>query len=223
MKKVTVLSVMLAVILLAGCAQQPGTTHPYPLQADRIRADTEYMCNVIGIRLAGTDKEREACDWLQEQLEGMGFSEGDGTLERTCFEGFPGVNSENLIATCNPDSDGPIFCVMAHYDTAENTPGARDNTASVATLLELARYLGTRQEDLNAQVRFLFLGSEENGYHYCFGDGHKPYVPEPFENAIDHILVKDISEGAVRRFDRYCPDYYLVLSDHAPVYIDLKL
>ena len=39
------------------------------------------------------------------------------------------------------------------------------------------------------------------------------------------ILVgeRDIPEGAVRRFDRYCPDYYLVISDHAPVYIDLAL
>ena len=165
MKKLTVLTALLAVLLLAGCAAEPKTTHPYPLQADRIRADTEYMCNVIGTRLVGTAKETECCDWLQEQLEEMGFSETDGSLERTYFEGFPDVYSENLIATCNPDSDGPIFCIMAHYDTAENTPGARDNTASVATLLELARYLGTWQEDLNAQVRLLFLGSEENGYH----------------------------------------------------------
>jgi len=38
-----------------------------------------------------------------------------------------------------------------------------------------------------------------------------------------HILVRDIPEGAVRRFDRYCAEDYVYLSDHAPVYIDLKL
>lgn len=165
MKKAAALILLLLMCLAAGCDSEPASTHPYPLQAERIKADTEYMCNVIGPRVVGTDKEVEACDWLKEQLEGMGFSEEAGTLERTSFEGFPEVWSENLIATCNPDSEGPIFCIMAHYDTVETTPGARDNTASVATLLELARYLGTEREDLDAQVRLLFLGSEENGYH----------------------------------------------------------
>ena len=180
MKKVTVLAAVLAALLLSGCAAEPKVNHPYPLQADRIREDTEYLCNVIGPRVVGTAKEAEACDWLQEQLEELGFSEESGTLERTSFEGYPGVFSENLIATCNPDSEGPIFCVMAHYDTVETTPGARDNTASVATLLELARYLGTEREDLDAQVRLLFLGSEENGYH-----GATDYVRNltPEENA----------------------------------------
>ena len=42
-------------------------------------------------------------------------------------------------------------------------------------------------------------------------------------DAIDHILVKGMPEGAVKRFDRYTPEYYLLLSDHAPVYIDVTL
>ena len=64
--------------------------------------------------------------------------------------------------------------------------------------------------------------SEEHGYHYCFGDGHKPYVPEPFENAIDHILVRGADAGFVRRFDRFTPDWYEPLSDHYPVYVDVE-
>ena len=65
--------------------------------------------------------------------------------------------------------------------------------------------------------------SEEKGYHYCFPDGHRPYVSGPFKGAIDHILVKGFAADAVRRFDRYIPDYYEPLSDHYPVYIDLQL
>ena len=64
---------------------------------------------------------------------------------------------------------------------------------------------------------------EAVGYHYCFPDGHRPYVPGPFKSAIDHILVKGFAADAVRRFDRYIPDYYEPLSDHYPVYIDLLL
>lgn len=61
-----------------------------------------------------------------------------------------------------------------------------------------------------------------HGYHYCFPDGHRPYKPEPFPQGIDHILC--LGEGlAVRRFDRYTPDYYEPLSDHYPVYIDAEV
>lgn len=163
MRRALICLSLLMALLLSGCGQ--SVEHPYPLSADQIRADTEYMCNEIGPRPTGTEQEVEACDWLEEQLEGMGFSQEAGNLERTYFEGFPGMYSENLIATCNPDSEGPIFCIMAHYDTVETTPGARDNTASVATLLELARYIGPSWAEADIQIRFLFLGSEENGYH----------------------------------------------------------
>ena len=63
---------------------------------------------------------------------------------------------------------------------------------------------------------------ETRGYHCCnynkFGDC---YYEGGFAMAIDHILV---SEGVeVTRFDRYSPEYYLPLSDHSPVFIDLTV
>lgn len=61
------------------------------------------------------------------------------------------------------------------------------------------------------------------GYHYCFGDGYKPYVPAPFEKGIDHILVKFAPADFVRRFERYTPAYYLPLSDHSPTFADVVL
>lgn len=64
---------------------------------------------------------------------------------------------------------------------------------------------------------------EGNGHHYCFGDGYKPYVPGPADRAIDHILVRGFEKGAVRNFDRYAPDYYMPLSDHIPVWIDVEV
>jgi hypothetical protein len=61
------------------------------------------------------------------------------------------------------------------------------------------------------------------GYHYCFGDGYKPYAGAPFEKAIDHIVVTDDMVGLVKRFERYSPDYYFPISDHSPAFIDLEL
>lgn len=147
-------------LLLTGCGRRD-----YGLSARRIQEDTEYLCEQIGDRPTGTDKERAAADWLEERLEEAGFSQEDGSLLRLPFRGLFGLTSENLIAVCNPGAQGPILCVMAHYDTVEGSPGARDNSSSVAVLLELARYLGPERSELKGEVRLLFLGSEENGYH----------------------------------------------------------
>lgn len=62
------------------------------------------------------------------------------------------------------------------------------------------------------------------GYHNCF-----PWILEttysdaPFETSIDHILVMGEEEGTVKRFQRYSPEYYIPISDHSPVYVDIEL
>lgn len=64
---------------------------------------------------------------------------------------------------------------------------------------------------------------EENGYHWCGQDGFVPYEPKPFSKAIDHVLLRDVPEGAVRRFDRTTPETILPITDHSPVWVDLEL
>ena len=65
---------------------------------------------------------------------------------------------------------------------------------------------------------------EAVGYHYCFPDGYElQYYDRPFETAIDHIYVIGEKEGAVKRFNRYSPEYYYPISDHSPAYIDIEL
>lgn len=63
---------------------------------------------------------------------------------------------------------------------------------------------------------------ETCGMHECTTAGFGPIRPGTFEEAIDHILVNGAEEGAVRRFERYSPQYYVSLSDHSPVYIDME-
>lgn len=65
---------------------------------------------------------------------------------------------------------------------------------------------------------------EAVGYHYCFPDGYETqYYDRPFETAIDHIYVMGENDGAVKRFERYSPEYYYPISDHSPAYIDIEL
>ena len=161
-KRIALFLSLLVTLSLFGCGKRE---EPFPLDAERLRADTEYQCDGIGVRPTGTDKEKETCDWLEGRLEELGFSYEKGTLSRSGFEGYPGLYSENLLAVCNPNGDAPIWCVVTHYDSIDSSPGARDNAASVAILLEVARDLVTLQDALAAEVRLVFLGSEENGYH----------------------------------------------------------
>ena len=68
------------------------------------------------------------------------------------------------------------------------------------------------------------FAEEAVGYHYCFADGYeKTYYDRPFETAIDHIYVIGEKENAVKRFERYSPEYYLPISDHSPAYMDIEM
>lgn len=155
-------TVLLLCFVLTACAGRKE--NGYDLDAGRIRADTLYLCREIGIRVTETPEEQRTADWITESLRAAGFEAGKN-LERVTFSGARGGSSENVIAVCNASSAGPIFSVVAHFDSVATSLGARDNAASVAALLEMARFLGPENEDFPCQIRLVFLGSEENGYH----------------------------------------------------------
>lgn len=161
MKRVWMI-VLSVCLVLSGCAGKKQNL--YDLDAGRIREDTVYLCREIGIRVTETSEERETADWIADTLRQAGFEEGKN-LERVQFPGAKGGNSENVIAVCNRDLDGPIISVVAHYDGVATSLGARDNAASIAGLLEMARYLTPENKEFPCQIRLVFLGSEENGYH----------------------------------------------------------
>ncbi len=63
---------------------------------------------------------------------------------------------------------------------------------------------------------------ETKGTHQCNSSGFGPIQEGRFEDSIDHILVYGVSEGCVRTFRRFSESYYASLSDHLPVFIDVK-
>lgn len=162
------ISVLISFMSLSGCGQYK---EPFDLSAERIKTDTQLICARFPDRVTGTLQERETCNWLMEQLKPLGFSLNDETLLRTTFEGMKGMESENLTAVCNPNPETPLISIISHYDSFPGTPGAADNAAGVAILLEIARYLGPANSEFPCEIRLVFLGSEENGYH-----GSRAYV-----------------------------------------------
>ena len=162
------IGLLLAGILLTGCVAPVRTEFDPDLE--RIRENTDSICYDIGIRVTGTEQEKLTADWIEGKLREAGFAD-ETHLRRMPFEGAAGKFSENIVAICNPDSKGPIFTVVAHYDSVATSGGARDNAASVAGLLEIAVFLGNQNPGYDCQIRMVFLGSEENGYH-----GSRAYV-----------------------------------------------
>lgn len=54
---------------------------------------------------------------------------------------YPRLDGANIVATREGESSRAAIVVLGHSDTVRDTPGANDNTAAVAALLELARVL----------------------------------------------------------------------------------
>lgn len=94
------------------------------------------------------------------------------------------------------------------------------NTGYNSAAMEYVRERGFRHaHDIATEY-----SEEAVGYHYCFADGYKTeYYDKPFETAIDHIYVIGEESGAVKRFERYSPDYYFPISDHSAAYIDIEI
>jgi hypothetical protein len=73
---------------------------------------------------------------------------------------------ENIIARLHPPDKKHVrnrsVVLMAHYDSVPMSPGAGDNGAGVATLLEIARILSVEGKNINPVI-FLFTDGEEFG------------------------------------------------------------
>ena len=89
---------------------------------------------------------------------------------------------------------------------------------------EAIQYALKEKRFLHAHDIAVEFANEERGWNGCRPEhpGEK-WLEGGFEAAIDHILVRDIPVGSVRRFDRYMTEEYLLLSDHAPAYVDMVL
>ena len=69
---------------------------------------------------------------------------------------------ENILTRLPGQSEGPAVMLTAHYDSVPAGPGAADDIAGVATILEIARILSAEPPPRNPVI-FLFSDGEEPG------------------------------------------------------------
>ena len=99
--------------------------------------------------------------YIVGELENMGLEpEFQPVPARDYYGGGGSVDVINIIARI-PGTEGPeAIGLMAHYDTVPWTPGANDNTAAVAALLETGRAL-LAGPAVSHDVLLLFTDGEE--------------------------------------------------------------
>ncbi|HUF82047.1 MAG TPA: M20/M25/M40 family metallo-hydrolase [Burkholderiales bacterium] len=122
---------------------------------DGLSRHVRALAGDIGVRSVETyGNVQRAADYIERELIALGYrvASQEFTADRRAFR--------NLEATLPGAALAHEVVVLgAHYDSAEDTPGADDNASGVAGVLELARVLARAK--LNRTVRFVFFPNEE--------------------------------------------------------------
>jgi Peptidase family M28 len=153
-----------ALILTATLAQTPTTSSdPGRALVGRLQLD-QYKAHIKGLtqfgdRMQGTQRNRDAIDWLEKELRRLGYN----NVERHRFMSSSGP-LENVYATkIGTAVPGEMYIVSAHMDGRGGGEAADDDGSGCAVVLELARVLGMPDVQTERSVRFIFWNNEEFG------------------------------------------------------------
>lgn len=149
-------------VLAAGLlAQTPSgaiSTAAARLDLDRFKGHIQGLSQ-FGDRLQGTQRNRDAIAWLEQQLKSFGYT----NVVRHRYMSYDGP-LENVYATKTGDTTpGEMYIVSAHMDGRGGGQAADDDASGCAVVLELARVLASPGVKTNRSVRFIFWNNEEYG------------------------------------------------------------
>ncbi|MEO8099106.1 MAG: M20/M25/M40 family metallo-hydrolase [Acidobacteriota bacterium] len=138
------------------------------LEWDRYKAHIKGLSQ-FGDRNQGTQRNRDAIDFLEKQLRSFGYT----NVERQRYMSGSGP-LENIYATkIGSSTPGEMYIVSAHMDGRGGGEAADDDASGCAVVLELARVLGMRDVRTGPSIRFIFWNNEEFGM-----DGSGTYARE---------------------------------------------
>lgn len=118
----------------------------------------EYIQNHLPSRIAGTQREKDAGDYILSELEKDGYAPDQLEVQSFEFqEDGQTLQSRNIIADKKGQSE-KLIIVGAHYDSIGNH-GVEDNGSGLSVVLEMAARLVNQQVPYS--IRFIFFGAEE--------------------------------------------------------------
>jgi hypothetical protein len=162
-----------ALVFGAGLSAQTANSDPVSAVVGRLELE-QFKAHIKGLaqfgdRLQGTQRNRDAIGWLEQQLRRFGYS----NVVRHRFQSASGP-LENIYATkIGASVPGEMYIVSAHMDGRGGGEAADDDASGCAIVLELARVLGMPGVRTSRSVRFIFWNNEEFGM-----DGSGTYAQE---------------------------------------------
>lgn len=153
MKRLAVLSLL---IVCAACGRDAGV-----FSEQNARAHVSMLAGTIGSRPVGTSANARARTYIVDQLKLYGYDVRVQEVDARRPELGRTAHVNNIIAVRGGQRSEAIGLV-AHYDSAPESPGAGDDALGVAVSLEAARVLAARP-DRKWSILVLLTDGEESG------------------------------------------------------------
>jgi hypothetical protein len=129
---------------------------------------------------AGSEANARAGAYLVQQLTALGLAPEELTTQ--IVEGRKAAEVHNVLARIPGQANTKAFAVTAHYDSVRYGPGAADDIAGVAAMLEAARAIKAGPP-LRNDVLLIFTDGEEAGLL-----GAKAFLHHPWTKEIGFLL-----------------------------------
>ena len=150
----------------------PALTPEQEVLRTRLERHVRALAADIGVR-SGDEyaKVQRAAAYIERELQALGFSVASQEFSAN------GRIYRNLEATLGGTTLRQEVVVLgAHYDSAEEAPGADDNASGVAAVLELARVFAKAPQART--VRFVLFPNEEPPWFATSDMGSRHYAAE---------------------------------------------
>lgn len=151
-----------AVVAVTVWAQLPGTRAATAFDGARAFGDIQAIARAP--HPVGTPEHDRVREHLATELRGLGLDvrvqEGVGVLPLDYDGVTPMGRVRNIVAERRGSAPTGRLVISAHYDSVPGAPGASDDGAGVATILEVARNL---PKSVRNDVTFLVTDGEEPG------------------------------------------------------------
>lgn len=172
------LACVLALALACPPRPLPATAPATEFSAERAFRHVQVIAQTP--RPAGTAASTTAREYIRGQLRKLDIPAEIVTVRSV--DGHSASEIHNVLARLPGRANTRAFALMAHYDSVRYGPGAADDGASVAAMLETARALRAGPP-LNNDVIFVFTDAEESGLL-----GAKAFARHPWAGEIGVLL-----------------------------------
>ncbi len=175
--------------------EAPVVTEPPIPQNDfgKIARSHIEALTAIGARVAGSEKEAEAAQYLVEVFTKLGYAPTTKKFSAWDVDDGTEYTSMNVTAT-KPGLSSQQIIVGAHYDSVDVGVGADDNASGVGVMLEVAERIANMNTPYT--IVFIAFGSEENdldgSYHYA-----ELMSPTETQNTIAYVNLDSLAAGDI--------------------------